>query len=112
MECGFVNGIGIGAEVLKTGDEFLVVAGGSHGVSGDDLFVDELLDFSNDFEQEEELQQQLYEPEEKELDGKTACSVLQPPAPENSAVSANDDFGSLHESELSVPVSPTFDFSV
>ncbi|KAH6808253.1 hypothetical protein C2S51_029361 [Perilla frutescens var. frutescens] len=112
MECvqgAFINSFG--PEMLKTAafaDDLLVVNGGSHGVSGDDLFVDELLDFSNDFEQEEEQQpQQQLEEQEKEQDRKTECSVLHeklsPPAPENSAVSANDDFGSLPESELSVP---------
>lgn len=102
---------GFGPEMLKA-DEFLVVNGGSHGVTGDDLFVDELLDFSNDFEEGEGEGQLLDKPEEKELD----CSVLQEslttPALENSAVSANDDFGSLPETELSVPVSESFNFSV
>lgn len=115
-----MNGFGCGPEMLKTAafaDEFLVVNGGSHGVSGDDLFVDELLDFSNDFEEGEEQQpQQLDKPEGKEQDREIACSVFQEslitPAPENSAVSANEDFGSLPESELSVPVSKSFNFFV
>lgn len=99
MECAF-----IAPEMLKTAafaDEF------AHAVSGDDLFVDELLDFSNDFQD-----QQLDQPEENEPDRKTASSVLQenltPPPPENSA---NDEFGSLAESELSIPVSKSFNFS-
>lgn len=50
-----MKGFGIGAEIVKIGDEFF--ADGSHGVYGNNFFVDELLDFSNDFEQEEEPQQ-------------------------------------------------------
>ncbi|PIN16636.1 hypothetical protein CDL12_10727 [Handroanthus impetiginosus] len=111
MEC--VQGAsksGFGTETpLKTAafmDDFWGVNGGPNGVSGDDLFVDELLDFSNDFSDAEEQQQQLEGQEEKkEQDKSETCSVSQDKetAPENSLLSARDDFGSLPESELSVP---------
>ncbi|KAK6129581.1 hypothetical protein DH2020_036682 [Rehmannia glutinosa] len=91
---------------LKTAafmDDFSAVNGGVNGVSGtgDDFFVDELLDFSNDFSEAEQLE----EPEEKEQDKEKNCSVLleKQIAPENSAISEKGDFGSLPESELSVP---------
>ncbi|KAK6118445.1 hypothetical protein DH2020_047862 [Rehmannia glutinosa] len=92
---------------LKTAafmDDFPAVNGVSG--TGDDFFVDELLDFSNDFSEAEEHEpQQLEEPEEKEQDKEKNCSVLleKQIAPENSAISEKDDFGSLPESELSVP---------
>lgn len=107
---GFVPEMALKAAAFT--DDFLGVNGAPNGVSVDDLFVDELLDFSNDFEEEEEEPQQPEEPEEKEQDKKITCSVSQEKltAPENSALSANDDFGSLPESELSVPVSPSFIF--
>ncbi|KAL0424487.1 UNVERIFIED_CONTAM: GATA transcription factor 5 [Sesamum radiatum] len=85
-------------------DDFF--AGPSAGASGEDLFVDQLLDFSNDFSEAEEQTLQVEEPEENEQDNKkTTCSVSQQgqTPPENSALSAKDDFGSLPESELSVP---------
>ncbi|KAG6383732.1 hypothetical protein SASPL_156497 [Salvia splendens] len=95
MVCAFIDAFA--PEMLKTA-----------AFAADDLFVDELLDFSNEFEEMKEEQQQLEEPEEKEQDqSKTASSVLEEkltPAPENSPVSTNGDFGSLPESELSLPV--------
>ncbi|XP_047968040.1 GATA transcription factor 5-like [Salvia hispanica] len=97
MECAFIDAFA--PEMLKTA-----------AFADEDLFVDELLDFSNEFEEVKEEQQQLEEPEEKEQDqSKTASSVLEEkltpaPAPENSPVSTNGDFGSLPESELSLPV--------
>ncbi|KAI3461954.1 hypothetical protein Pfo_018617 [Paulownia fortunei] len=110
MEC--VQGAlasGFGPEMAsKTAafmDDFLSVNGTPNGLSGDEFFVDQLLDFSNDFSEAEEQPQQLEEPEGKEQDQKEICSVSQEKqtAVENSALSANDDFGSLPESELSVP---------
>ncbi|KAL8478833.1 hypothetical protein ACS0TY_030639 [Phlomoides rotata] len=62
-------------------------------VSGDDFFVDQLLDFSNGFD-EDEQPHQLQEP-----DDNVTCSVST--APENSSL----DFGSLPQSqELTLPV--------
>ncbi|XP_057806893.1 GATA transcription factor 5-like [Salvia miltiorrhiza] len=85
MECGFIDGFG--AEMLKTA-----------GLADDDLFVDELLDFSNDLEEHAHGEQhhQLDQPEDKE---KTTASslLLTPPPPDN------DDFGSLPETQLTVP---------
>lgn len=76
-------------------DDLVVVNG------GDDFFVDELLDFSNDFsEAEEQTPYQLEQPEEKEQGKNAICSVSQ----ENDSLSAKDDFGSLTESELGVSV--------
>ncbi|KAL0282592.1 UNVERIFIED_CONTAM: GATA transcription factor 5 [Sesamum angustifolium] len=75
-------------------DDFF--AGPSAGASGEDLFVDQLLDFSNDFSEAEEQTLQVEEPEENEQDNKkTTCSVSQQgqTPPENSALSAKDDFG-------------------
>lgn len=105
MECAFIDAFA--PEMLKTA-----------AFADEDLFVDELLNFSDEFEELKEEQQQLDEPEEKQPDqSKTASSVseeklLPAPAPENSPVSTNGDFGSLPESELSLPVSESFNFSV
>lgn len=90
MECGLVNGFGSD----MAADDFVVV-------SGDDFSVDELLDFSNGFEEEEQPQQQ---PDGKEQDENSA-SPENSTAPENSGLTLSDDFGSLPESELSIPVS-------
>ncbi|KAL3614662.1 hypothetical protein CASFOL_041419 [Castilleja foliolosa] len=104
MEC--VQG-GFGSETAsKTAlllEDFSAVNG---VVSCDDLFVDELLDFSHDFNEEEE-ETQLEEPEEKELEEKEkdfSVSLEKQPAPEKSVVSVKDDYGPLPESELIVPV--------
>ncbi|GFQ03777.1 gata transcription factor 6 [Phtheirospermum japonicum] len=105
MECvqgALVSGFGseTAPRTASFSEEFPTV----NGVSGDDLFVDELLDFSNDFNEEEEQQPQ--KPEEKELEEKEKnCSVSleKQTAPENGAVSVKDGFGPLPESELSVP---------
>ena len=90
---------------------------GQSDVSGDDLFVDDLLDFSKGgieegfFEAEEEQR-------EREEDTK-ACSLSVFPQkqeqraekykdsePSRTSFSVIDDFGSLPCSELSVPVRP------
>ncbi|KAL0432081.1 UNVERIFIED_CONTAM: GATA transcription factor 5 [Sesamum radiatum] len=104
MECvqgAWVSGFG-SETALKTAafmDDFF--GGPNAGASGEDLFVDQLLDFSNDFSEADEQTQQVEEPEKNEQDKKQTCSEEQTP-PENSAISAKDDFGSLPEGELSV----------
>ncbi|GER47544.1 GATA transcription factor [Striga asiatica] len=112
MECvqgALVSGFGLETD-LKTAsflDDFSAV----NGVSGDYLFVDELLDFSNDFNgeevEEEEKPQKLEEPEEKQREEKDKTFFVppeKPAAPEESAVSVKHDFGPLPESEeLNVP---------
>ncbi|KAL7131419.1 hypothetical protein ABFS83_12G001800 [Erythranthe nasuta] len=92
-------------------EDFLGSNAVPNAVSGDDLFVDELLDFSNDFSEEEEIEEddkplQLEQPEELEQDKNKFCSVSQEmqTAPEKSGLSANDDFDSLPETELPLPV--------
>ncbi|KAL3637450.1 hypothetical protein CASFOL_018618 [Castilleja foliolosa] len=92
MEC--VQGALVESEMASKTATFL------DEYSGDDLFVDELLDFSNDFNEEEEEQpQKLEEPEETELEEKE----IKQTAPEKSVVSVKDEFGPLPESEISVP---------
>ncbi|KAL3844700.1 hypothetical protein ACJIZ3_002103 [Penstemon smallii] len=77
---------------------------GVNSVGGDDLFVDELLDFSNGFSETEEE-----ESEKKVQDNKHAFSVSTTKekqilaAPENFALSAKHDFVPLPESEINVP---------
>ncbi|KAL8034061.1 hypothetical protein ABFX02_12G002600 [Erythranthe guttata] len=88
-------------------EDFLGSNGVPNAVSGDDLFVDELLDFSNDFSEEEEIEEdeKPLQPEEFEHHKNKFCSVsqqMQTP-PEKSGLSANDDFDSLPETELPLP---------
>ncbi|KAL6523743.1 hypothetical protein OROGR_017346 [Orobanche gracilis] len=108
MEC--VHGAlvsGLGPETPSKTAAFMDDFSEVSGLSGDELFVYELLDFSNDFSEEEREQQpqELEEPEEKEQDmGKAfPFSLEKLTAPEKSAVPVKDDFGPLPESELSVP---------
>ncbi|KAL6502679.1 hypothetical protein OROHE_024332 [Orobanche hederae] len=108
MEC--VHGAlvsGLGSETPSKTAAFMDDFSAVSGLSGDELFVDELLDFSNDFSEEEreEQPQELEEPDEKEQDkGKAFPFTLEKlTAPEKSAVLVKDDFGPLPESELSVP---------
>ncbi|KAK4430669.1 GATA transcription factor 5 [Sesamum alatum] len=89
MECVQAQGAwvtGFGSE--KTDDFF-----------GEDLFVDQLLDFSK--AEEHTQHEQVEEPEENK---KNTCSVSQQEetVPENSAISVKDVFGSLPQTELSV----------
>ncbi|KAL2520457.1 GATA transcription factor 5 [Forsythia ovata] len=78
-------------------DDFLTVNGGQSGVSGDDFFVDDLLDFSNGFSEKEE------EPEKHEPENHEQQTVNDESNAINSASSVKEDFGSLPCSELSVP---------
>ncbi|KAL3818803.1 hypothetical protein ACJIZ3_004708 [Penstemon smallii] len=105
MECvqGVLNGgLEMVAKTASFVDEIC-------GANGDDFFVDELLDFSNDFSETEEQPPQLEGPEEKEQDKKQNCSVSllkekqTAIETEKSVVSPNHDFVSLPESELNVP---------
>lgn len=105
-------------------NEFAAAGNGQGGVgaiSGDDLFVDELLDLSNGFveeEQEEEEEEQKVgdQPLEKREEGAQNLSVtlvsVSPQKQEKEAQTVTfpvtHDFGSLPGSELSVPVSLPF----
>ncbi|KAL7089821.1 hypothetical protein ACP275_12G001500 [Erythranthe tilingii] len=102
MECvqGTLVG-GFGAETVSKTTAFMEDFLGSNG---DDLFVDELLDFSNDFSEEvdEEDDEDEKPLQQLEHDKNKFCSVsqqMQTP-PEKSA---NDDFVSLPETELPLP---------
>ncbi|GER35091.1 GATA transcription factor [Striga asiatica] len=76
-------------------------AGDSAGCPGDDLFVDELLDFSNGFSETEEPPPPPPPPPGNEPGtGEAALEKQATPAPENRGFVAGDDFGTLHESEL------------
>ncbi|KAI3451027.1 hypothetical protein Pfo_007692 [Paulownia fortunei] len=92
---------GFGSETAAKTDDFWGINGGA----GDDFFVDELLDFSNGYSETEEQPPQPEEPQENEQ-GKRKTSPVshekQAAPPENRSLSGEDDFGSLHESELSV----------
>ncbi|XP_022885719.1 GATA transcription factor 5-like [Olea europaea var. sylvestris] len=79
-------------------DDFLAVNGAQSGVSGDDLFVDDLLDFSNGFSETEEEEPEKHEPEKHEQ-----ITVNDISHANNSASSVKEDFGTLPCSELSVP---------
>ncbi|CAA0839220.1 GATA transcription factor 5 [Striga hermonthica] len=89
MELGC--GGGFGPEAAPVGD--------STGCPGDDLFVDELLDFSNGFSETEEPPPP---PGNEPGNGEAALEKQETPAPQNRGFVAGDGFGSLHESELSV----------
>lgn len=102
---------GFGPETAeKTVVNMEELLGTNGGCTGDDFFVDELLDFSNGYSETEEQQE---EPQEMEM-GKTKNSPVsqekQESPPENSSLSGKEDFGSLHESEVSVQVNPSFNF--
>ncbi|CAA0815851.1 GATA transcription factor 5 [Striga hermonthica] len=75
------------------------------GGPGDDLFVDGLLDFSNGFSETEEPPfpppSAAGDEHEKRGIAPVSHEKQEPPAPENCSFVAGDDFGSLHESELS-----------
>ncbi|KAK6125718.1 hypothetical protein DH2020_040539 [Rehmannia glutinosa] len=83
---------GFGPETAAVMDDICGVNGGA----GDDFFVDELLDFSNGFSETEE---QPPPPQTEKPPPENEKQVT--PPPENFSLSAGDDFGSLHESELS-----------
>ncbi|XP_051140305.1 GATA transcription factor 5-like [Andrographis paniculata] len=84
-------------ETASFGDEGLWSSGA--GAGGDDLFVDELLDFSNgDSELEEHLVTE--QPPEEKI-GASCGSPEKPPAgAEMKGFAGEDEFGSFHGSEL------------
>lgn len=89
------SGSGFGEEKAAERDELLRISGGG---GGDDFSVDELLDFSNGFSENEE---QLEEQRETE----TAKMKTSPNLQEREGVvslSKREEFGSLNESELCV----------
>ncbi|XP_073127113.1 GATA transcription factor 5-like [Henckelia pumila] len=70
---------------------------GVNGVTGDDLFVDELLDFSNGSFSEGEPEEKEQEQDQK---GTGSVSEEKVAAPEKLLLAGNGDFGSLPCSEL------------
>ncbi|KAL0344299.1 UNVERIFIED_CONTAM: GATA transcription factor 5 [Sesamum angustifolium] len=92
-----------GGLVPETAAKTAVLVDECLGVNGDDFFVDELLDFSNGYSETEE-QPPAEESQEIEQGKDKNCCVSQEKEtapPEDSSLSGKDDFGSLHESELS-----------
>ncbi|KAM3363058.1 GATA transcription factor 5 [Capsicum galapagoense] len=94
------------------GDEFSAAGAGQNGVSGDDFFVDGLLDLSNGFAEGEGEQEE--EEEEKQQGGEDNsvhkhCLVSpqkKPEAVDAISVPVKEDFASLPVSEISVPCLP------
>ncbi|KAF6145415.1 hypothetical protein GIB67_029184 [Kingdonia uniflora] len=81
-------------------DDFWGVGNGNYGVSGDDFFVDDLLDFSNgDLEEEEDLS----------VSSSLGDQNLDSINGENFNFVRNEDMGSLPPSELSVPTDDVAD---
>ncbi|PHT91300.1 hypothetical protein T459_06413 [Capsicum annuum] len=91
------------------GDEFSAAGAGQNGVSGDDFFVDGLLDLSNGFAEGEGEEEE--EEEEKQQGGEDnsvhkLCPVSpqkKPEAVDTISVPVKEDFASLPVSEISVP---------
>ncbi|KAF8410511.1 hypothetical protein HHK36_003041 [Tetracentron sinense] len=73
---------------------------GQTGVSGDDSFVDELLDFSNGDVEEEFVEE---EEQWKACDSVSSQEQAEKENSNSTTSSLNDDFGSVPASELSVP---------
>ncbi|XP_075497001.1 GATA transcription factor 7-like [Primulina tabacum] len=93
LKSGFGPEAAAAAKATPFGDDVW----GVNGVTGDDFFVDELLDFSNGSFSEGE-------PEDKEQDqkGTTSVSEEKVTAPEKLVLSGNGDFGPLPCTEPSV----------
>lgn len=104
-------------------NEFAAACNGQAGVgaiSGDDLFVDELLNLSNEFVEAEEKKEEEEKVDEKPVEKREECvenlSVtlvsVSPQKGEREAEAVSfpvtDDFASVPGSELSVPVSLRF----
>ncbi|CAN4083370.1 unnamed protein product [Withania somnifera] len=76
------------------GDDLFVAGSGQNAVSGDDFFVDDLLDFSNGFVEGQG---------EEEQDGEDNSVLKKTQVEETVSVAAKEDFASLPVSEISVP---------
>lgn len=95
------SGVGPEAAAASKATPFGDDVWGVNGVTGDDFFVDELLDFSNGSFSEGE-------PEEKEQDQKGTASISEEKVatPEKLVLSGNGDFGCFPCSDPSVTVAP------
>lgn len=100
------------------GDDVSAAGDGQNVVSGEDFFVDDLLDFSNGYvEGEGEEEKQGGEDNSVQKTCSVSISVSPQKKPEiDETISVKEDFASLPVSEISVPVSPPrtpcFDFTV
>lgn len=90
-----------------SGDDLSAAGAGQNVVSGDDFFVDDLLDFSNGFVEGEGEEEQGEEDNSVQKTCSVSISASPQEKPEiDDTISVKEDFASLPVSEISVPVSP------
>lgn len=81
------------------GDDLFAAGTGQNAVSGDDFFVDDLLDFSNGYVEGEGEGEE----EEKQQGGEDYSVQKKPEVDDTISVAVKEDFASLPVSEISVP---------
>lgn len=94
------------------GDDLSAAGAGQNGVSGDDFFVDDLLDFSNGFVEGEGEEEEGKNQGGEDISVQKPCSVSISVSPlkkteiddkDKFTISVKEDFSSLPVSEISVP---------
>ncbi|XP_006340696.1 GATA transcription factor 5-like [Solanum tuberosum] len=94
------------------GDDLSAAGAGQNGVSGDDFFVDDLLDFSNGFVEGEGEEEEGKNQGGEDISVQKPCSVSISVSPlkkteiddkDKVTISVKEDFSSLPVSEISVP---------